>query len=99
MPNGSTPPNRRSSSSLPGPDSTIVSNRFKPQIGARHCQKPYSTGDSGNEKVSGAGSTCGTRIHHAFRVGSDTLGVKGGSVDDISKISPASHIWTKSALP
>ncbi len=56
-------------------------------------------GDSGNEKVCTLCPDCGTRIYHAFLGGSDTLSVKGGSLDDIRQISPIAHIWTRSAQP
>lgn len=56
-------------------------------------------GDSGSEKVCTLCPDCGTRIYHAFPDQSDTLSVKGGSLDKIGEIPPIAHIWTRSAQP
>ncbi len=56
-------------------------------------------GDSGNEKLCAFCPDCGSRIYHAFPDQSDTLSVKGGSLDDIRDIPPIAHIWARSAQP
>ncbi|WP_108883544.1 GFA family protein [Anderseniella sp. Alg231-50] len=56
-------------------------------------------GDSGNEKTCTLCPDCGTRIYHSFPDQSDTLSVKGGSLDKIHEIDPVAHIWTRSAQP
>ena len=55
--------------------------------------------DSGIEKVCTFCPECGTRIYHAFPDQSETLSVKGGSLDNIRGITPVAHIWTRSAQP
>ncbi len=55
--------------------------------------------ESGNEKLCTLCPDCGTRIYHAFPDQSDTLSVKGGSLDKIREITPIAHIWTRSAQP
>lgn len=57
------------------------------------------TADSGTEKLCTFCGTCGSRISHAFSDGADMLSVKGGALDDISRLTPAGHIWVRSAQP
>jgi hypothetical protein len=56
-------------------------------------------GDSGNEKSCALCPDCGTRIYHAFVDEPEIISVKGGSLDEVCKISPVAHIWTRSAQP
>lgn len=55
--------------------------------------------EGGNTKVCSHCADCGTRIYHGSPDQDDILSVKGGSLDDIRKITPIAHIWTKSAQP
>lgn len=56
-------------------------------------------GDSGEEKPCAFCPDCGSRIYHGSPKEQDILSVKGGSLDDIRKVTPIAHIWTKSAQP
>jgi len=42
---------------------------------------------------------CGTRLWHENDGTSETISVKGGSLDSPPDMSQAGHLWTKSALP
>ena len=55
--------------------------------------------EAGNTKICSFCSNCGARIYHAFDDDTDTLSVKGGTLDRISELKPAAHIWIRSAQP
>ncbi len=55
--------------------------------------------ESGNEKMCSLCADCGTRIYHGSLNEGGFLSVKGGSLDEIRKIAPIAHIWTRSAQP
>ena len=42
---------------------------------------------------------CGSRLWHVSEDGSETLSIKGGSLDEPPDISAAIHIWTSRRLP
>ena len=42
---------------------------------------------------------CGTRLWHQRRGATDTLSIKGGSLDKPPDLSQATHIWTSRMLP
>lgn len=42
---------------------------------------------------------CGSRLWHQRRGGTETLNLKGGSLDDPVDLGGAIHIWTRSRLP
>ena len=56
-----------------------------------------TAGESGREKVCAFCPQCGARLYHAYPGGH--ISVKAGTLDDISQLRPARHIWTKRALP
>lgn len=70
---------------------------FKLTSGELKSWKTY--GDSGNEKLCAFCPDCGSRIYHVIPDQSDTLSVKGGSLDGIRDVPPIAHIWTRSAQP
>ena len=88
---------QQQSSSAFGMSVWFPASAFKLTSGTLSTWKTRS--DSGNEKICTLCPDCGTRIYHAFSGESDTLSVKGGSLDDICKIPPIAHIWTRSAQP
>ena len=55
--------------------------------------------DSGRKVECAFCSTCGSRLWHQSSAKSETISVKGGSLDDPVDISNAVHIWTTSKLP
>ncbi len=55
--------------------------------------------DSGNVKECVFCPDCGTRIYHGDIEKFEIISVKGGTLDDIQRIRPIAHIWTRSALP
>ena len=42
---------------------------------------------------------CGSRLWHGSAGGTDTISVKGGSLDEPVDLAPAVHIWTARKLP
>jgi hypothetical protein len=42
---------------------------------------------------------CGSRLWHETRGATETLSVKGGSLDEAPDLRPAVHIWTARRLP
>ncbi len=60
--------------------------------------KSWSTvSDSGKSKQCAFCAECGSRIYHVSERDPETLSVKGGSMDNARYLSPAGHIWIKSA--
>ena len=55
--------------------------------------------DSGGRLECAFCPTCGARLWHQPEGGSDTVSVKGGSLDDPPDISTAIHIWTSRRMP
>lgn len=42
---------------------------------------------------------CGSRLFHGRKPGAETFNMKGGTFDDVSWLTPAGHIWTRSKQP
>ena len=42
---------------------------------------------------------CGSRVWHGDRQTTETISIKGGSLDEAVDISRVDHIWTQSRLP
>ena len=55
--------------------------------------------DSGGTMACDFCGDCGSRLFHHASDESDTVSVKGGSLDDIDRFQPVGNIWTRSALP
>lgn len=55
--------------------------------------------DSGRSLECAFCPACGTRLWHQSSGDSETISVKGGSLDEPVDISNAVHIWTSSKLP
>jgi hypothetical protein len=55
--------------------------------------------DSGNTTHCASCPNCGSRLYHAPSDDPGIYSLKGGSLDDISSLSPVGHIWTLSKLP
>ncbi len=55
--------------------------------------------DSGRKVECAFGPDCGSRLGHQSSDKSETISVKGGSLDEPVDISNAIHIWTSSKLP
>ncbi|MCC2624331.1 MAG: hypothetical protein K0R14_204 [Burkholderiales bacterium] len=54
--------------------------------------------DSGNQIKCAFCPTCGSRLWHESTAESNTLSIKGGSLDEPVDISNAIHIWVKRKL-
>jgi hypothetical protein len=55
--------------------------------------------DSGRRLDCAFCPACGSRLFHQSNGASETVSVKGGSVDQPLDLTPAIHIWTKRKLP
>ncbi len=55
--------------------------------------------DSGGEVRCAFCPACGARLWHEDAGGSESVSLKGGSLDDPPDLSQAVHIWTKRKLP
>ena len=55
--------------------------------------------DSGGRVKCAFCPNCGSRLWHESEGGSETVSIKGGSLDEPPDISAASHIWTSRKLP
>jgi len=55
--------------------------------------------DSGNELECFYCPDCGSRLWHQQRGATDTLSIKGGSLDQRVDLRQAAHIWTSRKLP
>lgn len=55
--------------------------------------------DSGGKLECAFCPRCGSRVWHQSSAESETMTVKGGSLDDPVDVSNAIHIWTSSKLP
>ncbi len=55
--------------------------------------------DSGNTMRCAFCPDCGTRLHHALRDETEIYSLKGGSLDDLSGLTPVGHIWVRSKQP
>ncbi|MET0809289.1 MAG: GFA family protein [Pseudoxanthomonas sp.] len=55
--------------------------------------------DTGNTLDCAFCADCGTRLWHQRRGSTDTLSVKGGSLDQPVDLGEATHIWTSRMLP
>ena len=55
--------------------------------------------DSGGQPKCAFCPNCGSRLWHEPEGGSETVSVKGGTLDKLPDISSAIHIWTSSKLP
>ena len=55
--------------------------------------------DSGNTLRCAFCPDCGTRLHHALSDETEIYSLKGGSLDDLSGLSPVGHIWVRSKQP
>ena len=42
---------------------------------------------------------CGTRIYHQSKRSPDIVTLKGGTLDDASKLEPIAHLWIRSKQP
>ena len=71
------------------------------------CAAPYARGpkfwsrptDTGNTLDCAFCGECGSRLWHQRRGSTDTLSVKGGSLDKPVDLSQAIHIWTSRMIP
>lgn len=88
---------QQQSSSAFGMSVWFPANKFELRSGKLSTWKTQA--DSGNEKLCNFCPKCGTRIFHGSFDQSQTLSVKGGSLDSIRDIAPVAHIWTSSAQP
>lgn len=57
------------------------------------------TTDSGRKIKCAFCPTCGSRLWHEYDPTSETLSIKGGSLDDPLDVSHAIHVWTSRKLP
>ena len=55
--------------------------------------------DSGNERNGSFCGDCGCRIAHGQTPSNRILSLRAGTFDDTSWVTPAGHIWTRSAQP
>jgi hypothetical protein len=55
--------------------------------------------DTGNTLDCAFCGDCGTRLWHQRRGSTDTLSIKGGSLDNPPDLRQATHIWTSRMLP
>ncbi len=55
--------------------------------------------DSGGQVDGAFCPNCGSRLWHESEGGSETVSIKGGSLDEPPDISAAGHIWTSRKLP
>ncbi len=55
--------------------------------------------DSGGRVECAFCQNCGSRLWHEDEGGSETVSIKGGSLDDPPDLSAAVHIWTSRKLP
>ena len=55
--------------------------------------------DAGNTLDCAFCAACGSRLWHQRRGATDTLSVKGGSLDTPVDLGQATHIWTSRMLP
>ena len=55
--------------------------------------------DSGGRVECAFCPDCGSRLWHADEGGSETVAIKGGSLDEPPDLSAAFHIWTSRKLP
>jgi hypothetical protein len=55
--------------------------------------------DSGGRVKCAFCPNCGSRLWHEAEGGSETVSIKGGSLDDPPDVSSAIHIWTSRKLP
>ena len=55
--------------------------------------------DSGNTLDCAFCDACGSRLWHQRRGATDTLSIKGGSLDQPVDLGQATHIWTSRMLP
>ena len=55
--------------------------------------------DSGGRLKCAFCPNCGSRLWHDPEGGSETVSIKGGSLDDPPDVSSAIHIWTSRKLP
>lgn len=88
---------RRQSASAFGISVTVPQSAFRVAQGQpRRWSRPT---DSGHVLDCWFCADCGTRLWHQRRGASDTLNIKGGSLDAPVDLRAAVHIWTRSALP
>jgi hypothetical protein len=55
--------------------------------------------DAGNERYGTFCGACGCRIAHGQTPSNGILSLRAGTLDDVSWVVPAGHIWAKSAQP
>lgn len=53
--------------------------------------------DAGNRRYGKFCGRCGARIAHGHMPGTGILSLRAGTLDDVSWVRPAGHIWVKSA--
>ncbi len=74
------------------PRTSFRLRRGTPQIWTRKT-------DSGRKLECAFCAECGSRLWHQSSANSETISVKGGSLDEPVDSSDAVHIWTSSKLP
>jgi hypothetical protein len=88
---------RRQASSAFGISVVVPRSAFAVTRGEPRCwSRPTETGHTLDCWFCG---DCGSRLWHQRRGATDTLNVKGGSLDDAVDLRGAAHIWTDSKLP
>lgn len=55
--------------------------------------------DSGKNLKCAFCSTCGSRLWHEYDPASDTISIKGGSLDNPIDVTNAIHVWVTCKLP
>lgn len=55
--------------------------------------------DSGKKLKCAFCPTCGSRVWHEYDPPSETISIKGGSLDEPVDVSKAVHVWVKHKLP
>lgn len=61
----------------------------------------FRTSDSGRKLKCAFCPTCGSRLWHEYESGahSETISIKGGSLDQPLDVSNATHVWVSRKLP